>query len=377
MKKNRILVLLFAAVLVFAMSAAGCGGGGGGGEEAPPAEPAPAPAPAPEPEDTGAPADEPEAVDLGSPVDLNLGHLFPTPDYRAQAMDRFAELCAEYSDGNISITVFPANTLVTSQDALKLTAQGVADIGMGALSFNVSEVPALAPLDIQGIYDPDYFWETYEAIKPTLDKILETQNQRCLMIFDETDSVFYLNKKNAKEVHAPSDIQGLRLRDHGMWIGKSISAWGAAPQTVMPADIAVALEKGTVDGGFTGWGFVRSYKCYESAPYVSFAKIAKSCWSPMSINLDVWNSLSSGQQEIMLKAAAEAQEFGKQIADEALGAFLEEIEASGGTVYYLTEEENQAFVDATKPLIDECRESSGDLGNELIDALLSAPSNYR
>ena len=374
-KKHRFHVLLLAVLLVIAMAAGACGGGG---SDTPAPEPAPAPAPAPEAPatDTGAPEDTP-AADLGAPVALNLGHLFPTMDYRAMAMERFANLCAEYSDGNISITVFPANTLVTSQDALKLTAQGVADIGMGALSFNVSEVPALAPLDIQGIYDPDYFWETYEVIKPTLDKILDTQNQRCLMIFDETDSVFYLNNKNAKEVHSPADIKGLRLRDHGMWIGKSITEWGAAPQTVMPADIGVALEKGTVDGGFTGWGFVKSYSCYESAPNVSFAKIAKSCWSPMCINLDVWNGLSTGQQDIMLLAAQEAQDYGKQLAIDFLDVFMDDLNASGGIIYYLTEEENQAFVDATKPLIEECRGTSGDLGNELIDALLSAPSNYR
>ncbi|MDR1571186.1 MAG: TRAP transporter substrate-binding protein [Clostridiales Family XIII bacterium] len=322
-----------------------------------------------------APADSGE--DLGDPVELNLGHLFPTTDYRGMAMQKFVDLCSEYSGGNISITVFPSQTLVTSQDALKSTASGVADIGMGALSFNVSEVPALAPLDIQGIYDPDYFWETYEIIKPTLNKILETQNQKCLMIFDETDSVFYLNKKNQREVHAAADIKGLRLRDHGMWIGKSISAWGASPQTVMPADIAVALEKGTVDGGFTGWGFVNSYRCFENAPYISYAKIAKSCWSPMAINLDVWNRLSPGQQEIMTRAAEEAQDYGKDLTEEQFEVFKGEVEKSGGTIYYLTQEENQAFVDAAAPLIEECRGTSGELGNELIDALLSAPSNYR
>jgi TRAP-type C4-dicarboxylate transport system substrate-binding protein len=156
-----------------------------------------------------------------------------------------------------------------------------------------------------------------------------------------------------------------------------ISEWGASPQTVMPADIAVALDKGTVDGGFTGWGFVNSYRCFENAPYISYAKIAKSCWSPMSVNLDVWNGLSEMQQEIMLRAAQEAEEYGKELTEEQFIAFEAEVESSGGSIYYLTKEENQVFVDAAIPLIEECRQISGELGNELIDALLSAPSNYR
>jgi TRAP-type C4-dicarboxylate transport system substrate-binding protein len=367
-RKHLLFMLLVAALTVLSLAACSNGGDSAAEEDG-----------AAQTEQTG-PGEDSDAIsgeDLGAPVELNLGHLFPTTDYRGMAMQRFVDLCDEYSGGNISITVFPSQTLVTSQDALKSTANGVADIGMGALSFNVSEVPALAPLDIQGIYDPDYFWETYEIIKPTLNKILETQNQLCLMIFDETDSVFYLNKKNQKEVHSATDVKGLRLRDHGMWIGKSISEWGASPQTVMPADIAVALEKGTVDGGFTGWGFVNSYRCFENAPYISYAKIAKSCWSPMAVNLDVWNGLSDGQREIMLRAAQEAEDYGKEIIEEQFAAFEAEVENAGGYIYYLTKDENQAFVDAAAPLIEECRQTSGELGNELIDALLSAPSNYR
>ncbi|MDR1245635.1 MAG: TRAP transporter substrate-binding protein [Clostridiales Family XIII bacterium] len=368
MAKKQFLFL--SLIVLFALLSFAACSGGDGGESAQGNDPASS-------ESGETDEGSTDAADLGSPVSMNLGHPFPTSDYRAMAMQRFADLCDEYSDGNISVTPFPSQTLVTSQDALKSTANGSADIGMGSLSFNTSEVPALAPLDIQGIYDPDYFWETYEIIKPTLDKILETQNQKGLMIFDETDSVFYLNKKNQKDVHSPADIGGLRLRDHGMWIGKSISEWGASPQTVMPADIAVALDKGTVDGGFTGWGFIHSYRCFENAPYISYAKIAKSCWSPMAVNLDVWNGLSAGQQDIMIRAAAEAQEYGKDLIEEQFNTFKADVENSGGTIYYLTEEENQVFVDAAIPLIEECRQSSGELGNELIDALLSAPSNYR
>jgi TRAP-type C4-dicarboxylate transport system substrate-binding protein len=366
MTKKQFLFLSL-IVLVALLTLAACSGGGGTAQEGDSASS----------ESTETETTDDVAANLGSPVDLNLGHPFPTSDYRAMAMQKFADLCDEYSDGNISVTPFPSQTLVTSQDALKSTANGSADIGMGSLSFNTSEVPALAPLDIQGIYDPDYFWETYEIIKPTLDKILETQNQIGLMIFDETDSVFYLNKKNQKDVHSPSDISGLRLRDHGMWIGKSISEWGASPQTVMPADIAVALDKGTVDGGFTGWGFIHSYRCFENAPYISYAKIAKSCWSPMAVNLDVWNELSAGQQDIMIRAAEEAQEYGKDLIEEQFNTFKADVANSGGTIYYLTDEENQVFVDAAIPLIEECRQTSGELGNELIDALLSAPSHYR
>ena len=369
LKKHRIHLFSLAIIMVVALVVGACGGGGN--------TPGPAPAPAPAPAQTTPGGDAPATEDLGPAVSLRLGHCFPTTDYRAMTSQKFADLCEEYSDGNITMTLYPANTLTTSQDALKLTAQGVADIAMGALSFNVGEVPALAPLDLQGIYDPDHFWETYDVIKPTLDKILTTQNQICLIMFDETDSIFYITDRVGKNIQTPDDIKGLRLRDHGVWIGNSMANWGASPQTVMPADIAVALERGTVDGGYTGWGFVRSYNCYEVASFISFSKLSKSCFQPLNINLDVWNSLSQGQREIMLRSAAEAQEYGKELVIEFQEGFMADLERVGASIYYLTKEENQAFVDLSMNLIDECREISGELGNELIDAFLSAPSNYR
>ncbi|MDR0852641.1 MAG: TRAP transporter substrate-binding protein DctP [Clostridiales Family XIII bacterium] len=374
-KNKRTTSLLLALLVVALVALTGCGGGTNAPAAAPDTGSAPdAAAPAETPQAPAAPAED---VDFGDPVALTLGHPYPTSDYRAVAMDFFAAQASELSGGNITVTTFPSQGLTTSQDAMKSVGSGVADMASGAFSFNVSEVPALAPLDIQGIYDPDYFWETYEIIKPTLDEILATQNQMALIMFDESDSVFYLGKGNAKEVHSPADIKGLRLRDHGMWIGKSITAWGAAPMTIMPADLNVALDRGTVDGGYTGWGFANSYRVFESAPYITFTKIAKSTWAPVTINLDRWNSLSKPQQDVILEAAAAAEAKANELLDADLARFTADVEAAGGSIYHMTPEENQVFVDATKPLIEEARAASGDLGNKLIDAFLTAPSNYR
>ncbi len=361
-------VLLLILVLVFAACPlVGCGND----------EPTTTTPPAGDTQEPAGDADAEEPVGLGKPVSLNLGHPYTTEDYRGAAFEFFAEKCAELSDGNITITTFPSQTLVTSQDSVKSVATGVADLGCGALSFSVSEVPALLGLDVSGIYDPAYFQETYAAIKPVLDEILATQNQISLFMPDETNTVFYLNAKNAKEVHSPADIKGLRLRDHGTWIGKSITNWSASPMTVMPADLGVALERGTVDGGYTGWGFAATYRCHEIAPYITYTELSKSCWAPLTMNLDKWNSLTAAQQEIIMEAAALASEECDRLLEEDWAKFQAEVEELGGYIYYLTAEENQAFVDANAPLIDEARAATDELGNQLIDALLSAPSNYR
>jgi TRAP-type C4-dicarboxylate transport system substrate-binding protein len=331
---------------------------------------APAPPPAP-------PTENGTDVGLGPPVNFGVGHPFPTTDYRGMAVQYFADLVAELSDGNMTVDVFPSSQVVTSQDALRAVSAGTIDMAVGALSFNVASVPALIGLDIHGIYDPEYFWETYDVIRPVLERIMNEENQTLLIVFDETETIFYLNPANARDVTHPSDLAGLRLRDHGMWIGRSIESWGASPMTVVPADVAVALERGTVDGGYTGWGFVRANRLHESAPHITFSGIGKSTWSPLNMNLDVYNSLTQAQRDIIREAAERAQNESLRLLDGLEEIFVSEVLEFGGTVHRMTTEQTQVFVDAAMTLLDDARAEAGPLGNELIDALLSAPSRFR
>ena len=277
----------------------------------------------------------------------------------------------------MTIDVFPAGSVVTSQDAMTVVANRTIDMAAGGFSFNVSSVPALAALDIHGIYDPMYFWETYDTVLPVLERLMNEQHQTILFTFNETESIFYLNRANARSVHSPADIEGLRLRDHGLWIGKSIESWGASPMTVVPADVAVALERGTVDGGYTGFAFVQSFRLFESAPHITFGNLGVSAWGPLTMNLEAYNELTQAQRDIIRQAANLAQEEGKRLLDGLQDQLIEDVLALGGTVYRMTDEETLVFIEATKPLIDEARSIAGPLGNELIDALLSAPSRFR
>ena len=358
-------------ILLFTVVFAACGSP----IQTPPPAPEPSPAaPATDP----TPADvAPPAEDLGPPVEFGLGHPFPVTDYRGQAMEYFAERVEALSGGNMTVTVYPQSMVVTSQDAMRSVGEGIIDMAVGAMSFNVATVPALIGLDIHGIYDPHYFWETYEIIRPTLETIMNDQNQTLLVMFDETETIFYLNAANARDVTDPSDLAGLRLRDHGMWIGRSIEAWGASPMTVVPADVAVALERGTVDGGYTGWGFVMANRLHESAPHVTFSGIGKSTWSPLTMNLDIYNSLTDAQRAILREAADFAQQRSIELLEGREEMFIEQVLEFGGTVHRMTAEQTQTFVDAAMTLLDEAREAAGDLGNDLIDALLSAPSRFR
>lgn len=340
MKKKALSIVLI--LVLAALTLAGCGGGSSGGGEGESGE---------------------------KTVKLNFNHAFTEQDARGKTYQFFADKCRELSNGSIDITVYPSEGLVKNQEALKAVMTKTVDMASTPTSLNSNEAKALAPMDVPGQYEPRQWRKTNEAIKGVMDEILAEYNQKYLFATDEGDTIVYLNKKNKKDIHKATDLKGLRIRDHGTWVGKTISAWGGSPMTVVPADVAVAFDRGTVDGGYTGWPFVMSFKLYESAPYVSNLGLSNSTWLYVSINNDSWNSLSDNQKKIMEEAADLAMDYNESIMDDYYKEFEAAVKKAGGTIYNCTEEEKAAFMKDTEGLLKEVREFSGELGAKLMDTM--------
>ena len=82
-----------------------------------------------------------------------------------------------------------------------------------------------------------------------------------------------------------------------------------------------------------------------------------------AVNQEVWDSFTPEDQEIVATAAVDAGAYGVEVARRGLTdedqSLIEEIEGHGVTVVRLTDEERQAFVDATRPVYEAWREKVG------------------
>lgn len=344
-------IFILCLVLVFALSTlAGCGGGGSDADQG---------------GEGGAPS--------GEVIKMTFNHAFTEQDSRGKTYQFFADKVEELSNGTIDIEVYGTEGLVKNQEALKAVMTNTVDMAACPTSLNSNEAKALAPMDVPGLFNPRKWREANTAITPIMNEILAEYRQHYLFATDEGDTIFYLNNKNAKQIHSPSDLKGLRIRDHGLWIGKTLEAWGASPMTVVPADVAVAFDRGTVDGGYTGWPFVFNFKLYESAPNVSVLGLSNSTWQYVSISDVTWQKLSDEQKQVMLDAAELAMDYNASLMEQYEADFYAEIERVGGTVYRCTDEERAVFKEATQGLIQEVKEYSGPLGTKLMDTLQALP----
>src|SRR4030095_4310146 len=110
-----------------------------------------------------------------------------------------------------------------------------------------------------------------------------------------------------KEIKAPSDFQGLKIRIGG-WAGKTIEKLGGVPQQIAGGDIYQALEKGTIDAA----EWVGPYDDEK----LGFAKVAPYYYYPgfweggptvhAFFNLDKYNAPPRSYQAALFNAATNA-----------------------------------------------------------------------
>lgn len=148
-------------------------------------------------------------------------------------------------------------------------------------------------------------------------------------------SVIYLGRrqvnlrmpKSELEVKTPADLKGVNLRmpgtDAWQFLG---SALGASPTPMAFAEVYTGLQTGAIDGQDNPLPTTVDKKFYEVTKQIALTSHLVDL-NYAAISLDLWNSLSAEQQEMVQKAADAAAEAGRttQLAQESqLVSFLEE-----------------------------------------------------
>jgi len=133
------------------------------------------------------------------------------------------------------------------------------------------------------------------------------------------------------------------------------------------ADAKPALTTGAVDGQENPLTIYTIVKMHEIGQdnvtlwhYVADPLI-------FAVNQQVWDSFSEEDQEIVRQAALDAGAYGIEVARAGLtgddNSMVEEIEGFGVEVVDLSDEERQAFIDATREVYDDW---AGRIGEDLV-----------
>lgn len=265
------------------------------------------------------------------------------------ALDKFAELVSQKSDGKMQIKMYHAGTLGSQPDAIEQVRMGGLEIANFSLGPMGPIVPEANVVSLPFIFkDPDHAFRVLEG--KAGDMINEGMAKKGLISlawYDGGSRSFYNSKK---PIQTPADVSGMKIRvmNNDLYSGM-ISALGGNPSPMAFSEVYQSLKTGVVDGAENNWPSYESTGHYEVAPFYSLSQhliIPET----LCINADVWKKLSADDQKILKEAAQESALLQRKLWKERAKA--SEAKVMAGGVKFNTIPDKSAFQAAMKPVYD-------------------------
>ncbi|MEM6887459.1 MAG: TRAP transporter substrate-binding protein [Pseudomonadota bacterium] len=221
------------------------------------------------------------------------------------AMDKFAELVAEKTNGEITLQMFHGGTLGSQPDAIEQVRLGGLEIG----NFNLGPIGPVAP-EANVVSLPFIFKDV-----PHMFRVLEGEGGQAiangmaskglvpLAWYDAGARSFY---NGAKPINTPADVEGMKVRvmNNDLYSGM-IAELGGNPSPMAFAEVYQALKTGVVDGAENNWPSYESTGHFEVAGYYSLSQhlIIPEC---ICINAEAYNAMTDEQRTAVVAAAMES-----------------------------------------------------------------------
>ena len=263
--------------------------------------------------------------------------------------DRFAQLISEKTNGAVTATVY-SDSQLTGSDMSKtidvLLAGGTYEIctASGAVLSGVEEKFLTHSLP--------FAIDSYATADELLDgtggeyysKLMEERGMTLLGLFH--NGLKQLTN-GSKEIHSPADLQGLKIRvPSGEVALETFRALGADPISMSWGEVYTALQQGTVDGHENSYMTIDSGSIQEVNPYITELNWQYECYGLIA-NSNDFNSWNEATQQAVLEAGQEASQWGREYQETEEANIKQRFIDEGVHITELTEEEHQAFVDAT------------------------------
>jgi len=244
--------------------------------------------------------------------ELKIQSGYPRGDISMGLLNDFAAAAEQRSEGRLKITVFADPEIVPLEQLFDATKVGTLDMLQAGGTFWGGIVPVgEIEFGIPFVYNiPEE--ETFEG------KAAEIRR-----FFFESGFVDILRKEYAKQglywldmhtygpctlhstvpVHTMQDLQGLKIRDEGLWTVFHDRLGARGTTTVPPDEVYMALKLGTLDMSQWDVSGITGFSWHEVAPYWIHPHQNDQIIGHILVNMDTWNSLPNDLKEDLAAAA--------------------------------------------------------------------------
>ncbi|MBW2598582.1 MAG: TRAP transporter substrate-binding protein [Deltaproteobacteria bacterium] len=281
-------------------------------------------------------------------TELTYSIFFPPTHGQCKAAVSWAEEIEKRSDGRIKITIFPGGTLTKANQCYDGVVKGISDIGMSCFAYTRGRFPIMAVVDLphgypNGKVATRVATEFYKNMSPK-----ELDDVKVLYIHGHGPGLLHTQKP----VRTLEDMKGMKIRSTGL-SAQVVKALGGVPVAMSQGATYEALQKGVVEGTFTPIETLKGWRQAEVVKYTTeCTDVGYTTAMFVVMNLKKWNALPKDLQKMIEEVSEEWVGVHGDAWDKSDDEGRAYTLSKGNEIIVLSEEENQRWAEAVRPVIE-------------------------
>ena len=296
----------------------------------------------------------------------DLPTAYPASNFHTENVQQFAADVDKVTGGKLKITVHPNASLFKAPE-IKRAVQGNQAQSGEILLVNFENENALFGVDGLPFLATSYAdsMKLYKAQKPALEKLLATQGIRLLYTVPWPPQGIYTNRT----LNSTADMKGLKWRAYSPATSRIAELVGAQPMTVQAAEVSQALSTGVIDSYMSSGATGYDSKTYESIKnwYDTQAWLPKNA---VIVNQFAFDALDKATQDIVLKAAADAEVRGWKLSQEKNQWYVDQLKSKGMNILAPSRQLAADLKRVGDILLIDWLKKAGSDGQAIVDAYL-------
>ncbi len=284
-----------------------------------------------------------------APMVLRYAGWHPIGHHCTEGQELFAKLVMERTK-KVKIEVYPSSQLFSDKDLVRALSTGTVEMGVMPTGLVTGQMPLLLIFDVPFLYmgrEHSHRFLDDPEVNRIINKEFEKRGYHLIYWMDFGSFGF----ASTKPLKTLEDFKGKRVRGPGEMMTEAIKSFGAAPVMMGSGEVYMALQRGTIDAGISGWTSLYERKYYEVSKHLTDANYGMGFF-PITMNKKAWDSLPKDVQAIMTQVGKEAQLWGRKECEKSDIQDLDNLKKKGMEYYKVPEPERERWVAATKSCVD-------------------------
>ncbi|KJZ04808.1 C4-dicarboxylate ABC transporter substrate-binding protein [Halomonas sp. S2151] len=281
------------------------------------------------------------------------------------------------SNGRISIEILPVNAVVQANQTLQAVQSGILQGHLTDPSYFTGQNPAFGMIgNLVGAWSDPYDFLDYmnnAGGEELYNKLVEPYGVHLI----GAAATGLESLPSTKPVRSIDDMQGLKLRAPEGMVYNIFEAAGATPVNLPGSEVYTGLEKGVIDAAdYTVFATNQAQGLHEFAPYPLYPGFHSLPMVAVSLNKDVWDSLSDDLKGILETSVdALAYEMVAELKTRDMEAVREARQNPDIEIIDLPQEERVAFRNIAKQEWENWAEKN-EITQEFYESVVAYLENH-